>query len=121
MLVALGVVGIGGFVLGGIQSAKAMKVTRATSHQVAEAMKGDHFYSAYGKSALLVSGTVASVAKSRGHLVVGFQTGSAYGASCELGAATVAPRVGAAFTVLTGGQAAERPPAGVLLRGCVVP
>jgi hypothetical protein len=69
-----------------------MKVTRATPHQLAEAMKGDHFYSDYGKSALLVSGTVASVARSSGHLVVGFQTGSTYGASCELGAATVARR-----------------------------
>jgi hypothetical protein len=121
LLVVLGVVGAGAFVLGGIQSAKAMKVTRATPHQLAEAMKDDRFYSDYGKSALLVTGTVASVARTSGHLVVALRTDSAYGASCELGVSAVAPRLGEMFTVLTVGQAAERLPADVLLRGCVVP
>jgi hypothetical protein len=113
--------GVGGFVLGGIQSAKAMKVTRATPHQLAEAMKGDHFYSDYGRDALLVSGMVASVDRRGGHLIVSFQTGSAYGASCVLGAATEPPSIGATFTVVTVGQAAERLPAAVLLHDCVVP
>jgi hypothetical protein len=112
---------VGGFVLGDIQSVKGIAVKRATPQQLAEAMKGDHFYSDYRKSALLVSGTVASVTRSSGHLVVGFRTGSTYGASCDLGALTVAPRVGETFTVLTVGQAAERLPAAVLLRDCVVP
>jgi hypothetical protein len=52
---------------------------------------------------------------------VGFYTDSAYGTSCELGTATVPPTVGATFTVVTVGQAAERLPAAVLLHDCVVP
>ena len=112
---------VGGFVLGGIQSVKGMTVKRATPHQLAEAMKGDHFYSDFRTDALLVSGTVASVGRRGGRLIVGFQTDSAYGTSCELGAATVPPAVGRRFTVVTVGQAAERLPAAVLLRDCVVP
>jgi hypothetical protein len=112
---------IGGFVLGDIHSVKGIAVKRATPHQLAEAMKGDHFYSDYRSAALLVSGMVASVGRRSGHLVVGFQTDSAYGVSCELGAATPSPSVGATFTVVTVGQAAERLPAGVVLHDCVVP
>ena len=43
------------------------------------------------------------------------------GRSCWRSRCPLAPRVGEAFTVLTGGQAAERLPAVVLLRGCVLP
>ena len=113
--------GLGGFVLGGIRSAREMTVMRATPHQLAEAMKGDHFYSDYARDALLVSGTVASVDRRGGDLIVGFQTESAYGASCVLGAATAAPSIGAPFTVVTVGQAAERLPTAVQLHDCVVP
>jgi hypothetical protein len=121
LLVVVAAVGAGGFALGDIQSVKAMTVQRATPHQLAEAMKDDRFYADYRKSALLVSGTVASVRRRGGHLIVGFKTDSSYRASCDLGTATVAARVGETFTVLTVGQAAERLPAAVLLRGCVVP
>jgi len=113
--------GVGGFVLGDIQSVKGMTVTRATPHELAEAMRQDRFFSDYRKSALLVSGTVASVGRRGGQLIVGFQTDSAYGASCDLRTATVAPRVGETFTVVTAGQAAERLPSAVLLHDCVVP
>jgi hypothetical protein len=113
--------GVGGFVLGDIQSVKGMTVTRATPHELAEAMRQDRFFSDYRKSALLVSGTVASVGRRGGQLIVGFQTDSAYGASCDLRTATVAPRVGETFTVVTAGQAAERLPSAVLLYDCVVP
>ena len=120
-LLVVGAAGVGGFALGDVQSVRAMTVERATPHQLAEAMKDDRFYADYRRSALIVSGTVASVGRRRGHLIVGFQTDSSYGASCDLGMATVAPRLGETFTVLTVGQAAERLPAAVLLRGCVVP
>ena len=113
--------GVGGFVLGGIQSVRGMTVRRATPHQLAEAMKGDHFYSDYRTAALVVSGTVTSVGRRGDHLIVGFQTDSAYGCSCELGAATVPPSIGATFTVVTVGEAAERLPAAVLLHDCFVP
>jgi hypothetical protein len=56
-----------------------------------------------------------------GHLIVGIQTDSAYGTSCELGAATLPPSVGAAFAVVTVGQAAERLPARVLLHDFLIP
>jgi hypothetical protein len=120
-VLAIVAVGVGGFVLGDIQSVKGMTVQRVTPHQLAEAMKGDRFYSDYRKSALLVSGTVASVGRSGGQLIVGFQTDSAYGASCDLRTATVAPRIGETFTVVTAGQAAERLPSAVQLHDCVVP
>jgi hypothetical protein len=121
LLVVVGAVGVGGFALGDIQSVKAITVKRATPHQLAEAMKDDRFYAGYRRSALLVSGAVASIGRRDGHLIVGLQTDSSFGASCDLGTASVAPRVGETFTVLTVGQAAERLPAAVLLRGCVVP
>jgi len=121
VVLVVGGVGVGAFALGDIQSVKAMTIKRVTPHQLAEAMKDDRFYADYRKSALLVGGTVASVGPRGGHLIVGFKSDSSYGVSCDLGAATVAPRVGQAFTVLTVGQAAERLPAAVLLRGCVVP
>ena len=120
-VLAIVAVGVGGFVLGDIQSVKGMTVQRVTPHQLAEAMKDDRFYADYRKSALLVSGMVASVGRRGGHLIVGFQTDSSYGASCDLGTATVAARVGETFTVLTVGQAAERLPAAVLLHDCSVP
>lgn len=114
-------VAVGGFVLGDIQSVKGMTVKRVTPHQLAEAMKGDHFYSDCRTDALLVTGTVASVGQRGRHLTVGFQTASTYDASCELRAATVPPSIGGAFTVVTVGQTAERLPAAVLLHDCVVP
>src|SRR5665811_1520030 len=55
-------------------------------------MKDDRFYADYRKSALLVSGTVASVRRRGGHLIVGFKTDSSYRASRDLGTATVAAR-----------------------------
>jgi hypothetical protein len=121
-LIVIGAIGAaGGFVLGDIQSARAMTVQRATPHELAEAMKGDHFYSDYRQSALLVTGAVASVSRDGGLVVVAFETGSSYGASCELGAVAVAPQVGQTFTVLAAGPDAERLPAGVMLHDCIVP
>ena len=121
VVLVVGGVGVGAFALGDIQSVKAMTIKRVTPHQLAEAMKDDRFYSDYRKSAVLVGDTVASVGRRDGHLIVGLRTGSSYGASCDLGTASVAPHVGETLTVLTVGQAAERLPGGVLLRGCVVP
>jgi hypothetical protein len=120
-LVVVVAAGLGGFLLGDVQSVKGITVTRATPDQLAEAMRGDRFYSTYRKSALLVTGTVAAVSRRDGHLIVGFRTDFAYGAECDLGPAAVAPRVGDTITVVTVGQAAERLPSAVLLHDCIVP
>ena len=121
LLLIIVAAGMGGFLLGDVHAVKGISLKRATPHQLAEAMKQDRFFSDYRQSALLVTGAIASVSRGTDHLIVAFRTGSAYGASCDLGTLTAAPRVGETFTVLTVGQAAERLPAAVLLRGCVVP
>ena len=121
LLLIIVAAGVGGYLLGDVHAVKGISVMRATPHELAEAMKQDRFFSAYRQSALLVTGTIASVDRGGGHLIVAFRTGSTYGASCDLGALPVAPRVGETFTVLTVGQAAERLPAGVRLHDCVIP
>jgi hypothetical protein len=121
LLLVIVAAGVGGFLLGDLHAVKGISVMRATPHQLAEAMKQDRFFSDYRQSALLVTGTIASVTQGDGHLLVAFKTGSTYGTACDLGALTAAPRVGQTFTVLTVGQAAERLPAGVLLHDCVIP
>ena len=113
--------GVTGFVLGDMRAARALTVQRATPHQLAEAMKGDHFYSDYGRSSLVVRGTVTGVARRAGHVVVTFASGSSYATSCDLGPVTAVPHAGESLTVLAPGGAAERVPAGVLLRDCIVP
>jgi hypothetical protein len=113
--------GVTGFVLGDIRAARALTVQRATPRQLAEAMKGDHFFSDYGRSSLIVTGTVSGVSRRDGDIVVAFTSGSSYGASCDLGTASLAPRVGESLTVVAPGGAAERLPAGVILRDGIVP
>jgi hypothetical protein len=120
-LLIIAAAGVAGFLLGDVHAVKEISVKRATPHELAEAMKQDHFFSDYRQSALLVTGTIASVVGGKDHLIVAFKTGSTYGASCDLGALPAARRVGETFTVLAVGQAAERLPAGVRLHGCVIP
>ena len=112
LLLIIVAAGAGGFLLGDVDAAKGISVMRATPHELAEAMKQDRSFSDYRQSALLVTGTIASVTRSRDRLFVTFRTGSTYGASCDLGALPVGPRVGGTFTVLTVGQAPSAcPPA----------
>jgi hypothetical protein len=120
LLLVIVAAGVGGFLLGDVHAVKGISVMRATPHALAEAMKQDRFFSDYRQSALLVTGTIASVTRGK-DLIVAFRTGSTYGASCDLGALSAAPRVGETFTVLTVSQAAERLPAGVRLNDCVIP
>ena len=78
MLLIIVAVGVGCFLLGDIQAVKGMSVMRATPHELAEAMKQDRFFSDYRRSALPVTGTIASVARGKGHLIVAFRTGSTF-------------------------------------------
>ena len=121
LLLVIFAAGFGGFLLGDVHAVKGISLKRATPNELAEAMRQDSFFSDYRQSALLVTGTIASVTRGTDHLIVTFKTGSSYGASCDLGALRVAPGVGETLTVLTVGQAAERLPAGVRLHDCVIP
>jgi len=121
LLLIIVAAGVGGFLLGDVHAVKGISVTSATPHELAEAMKQDRFFSDYRQSALLVTGTIASVTRGKDHLIVAFKTGSTFSASCDLGTLPASPRVGETLTVLTVGQAAERLPAGVLLHDCVIP
>ena len=121
LLLIIVAAGVGGFLLGDVHAVKGISVMRATPHELAEAMKQDRFFSDYRQSALLVTGTIASIARGKDHLLVAFKTGSTFSASCDLGALNVEPHVGETLTVLTVGQAAERLPAGVVLHDCVIP
>jgi hypothetical protein len=110
-----------GYQAGRIITARGLTVTRVTPHQAAEAMKGDHFFSDYGRSALILEGTVTAVTRNGSDTVVALASDSSFGTSCDMGALSMSPKVGDRFTVVTSGGSAERLPSGVLLHECLVP
>jgi hypothetical protein len=74
LLLIIVAAGEGGFLLGDVHAVKGISVMRATPYELAEAMKQDRFFSDYRQSALLVTGTIASVVGGRDHLLVAFRT-----------------------------------------------
>jgi len=120
LVLVLIVVGFASFFLGSKHAVESMTIKRVTPTQIAEAMKGDHFYSDYKENTLLVKGTISTVSQSNGDLVVGFKTSSSYGALCDFGNSGVSFRTGGTITVLAESGPAERQPSAVLLKGCVL-
>lgn len=123
LCVALLLIGVCGasFFLGDRHAAEGMTIKRVAPAQVANAMKGDYFYSTYGENTLLVTGTVESVARSGKDLTVTFKADSSYKAVCSFENYTRPIHGGQTITALSEAATAQRQPAGILLRGCVIP
>ena len=115
------VVYAGSFLLGDKHALQSMTIKRVTPTQIANAMKGDHFYSDYRENTVLVSGTVASAVRDGNGLTVIFKTSSSYQAVCHFDTYLATIRSGQTITVLSEAATADRQPAGVLLHSCIIP
>lgn len=109
------------FFLGYQHAQRAISIKRVTPDQIAMAMADDHFFSDYGESTLVVHGTVASLRKDGGSLVIWLKVDSSYAAGCDLGRSAFLAHAGDAITVLAEGALAERETAAVMLRNCAIP
>jgi hypothetical protein len=115
------VVGLAAFFFGDRHGLESMTIKRVTPDQAATAMKGDHFYSDYGASTLLIKGTVSSVYKTSDDLVVTFQTNSSFKTICDFGNSSAAIQPRDTITALSEGGSAKRQQSAVLLTNCVIP
>jgi len=91
--------------------------------QLAEAMQGDHFYSDFPTTMLLMQGTVNSINRQNNDTVVEFMTASSPSilpkVSCDLGNKQVSVKVGDAITVLSVAyDALRKNTADVFLQNC---
>jgi len=94
-------------------------VVRITADDAARAMAGDHFYSDYGKSILVISGRVGDITVTGNNSRIALATSTAAVVICEtFGAPDV--KTGDAISVRVRTSDALRDDAGVLLRGCEV-
>jgi hypothetical protein len=121
LVVLVIVIYAGSFFLGDKHALQSMTIKRVAPTQLANAMKGDYFYSKYGENTLLISGTVDSAVRSGNGLTVTFKTSSSYHAVCHFDTYVAAIRSGQTITVLTEAAVADRQPAGVLLHSCIIP
>jgi len=115
------VLALGSYFLGDKHGVETMSVKRVNPTQIAEAMKGDHFYSDYRENSLLVSGTVSTISKNNGDVTVGFDTTSSFRVLCDFDNTTASFHSGDNITALSEGGSAQRQPSAVLLKNCVLP
>ena len=109
------------YFLGDKHGVESMSIKQVTPNQIAEAMKGDHFYRDYRENTLLVKGTVSSVKQNNNDLVVNFKSNSTFGAVCDFGSSSATIHQGDIITVISEAGSAERQPSAVLLKNCVFP
>jgi hypothetical protein len=121
VLLVLAVVGGGFFFLGDKQAVESLTIKRVTPKQLSAAMAGDHFYSDYRESTLLVTGTAASIRRSGNSAIVTFATGSSFKTLCEFASDTGEIRAGDSIKAISEGALAERQPSAVLLKNCTTP
>jgi hypothetical protein len=94
-------------------------VVRITADDAARAMAGDHFYSDYGQSILVISGRVGGITVTGNNSRIALITSTAAVVLCEtFGAPDV--KDGDAISVRVRATDALRDDAGVLLRSCEV-
>lgn len=103
---------------GSIHAWRAESVQRTTPSQMADAMQHDHFYSSYGKSAVLFSGKVTSARPSGDDSLVAFETDRPYSVTCQF-SGKISAKAGDTIAVTTAAGSADRQKAGVLLHDCV--
>jgi hypothetical protein len=100
----------------------SLQVKKATPMQLAEAMQGDHFYSDYPRTMLLLNGKVSSVSKRKQDTIIGFQVTKKPNVlpkvTCEFSGA-VSVKKGETIRVLTVAYDAQRQHiADVALQNC---
>jgi hypothetical protein len=117
----LAVVGVGSFFLGDKHAVDSLTVKRVTPNQVSAAMTGDHFYSDYRESTLLVTGTASPITRSGSSAIVTFATGSSFKTRCDFASYTGGIRTGDSIKAISEGALAERQPSAVLLKNCTTP
>jgi len=120
VLLVLAVVG-GTFFLGDKQAVESLTIKRVTPKQLSAAMAGDHFYSDYRESTLLVTGTAASIRRSGNSAIVTFATGSSFKTLCDFASYTGEIQTGDIIKAISEGALAERQPSAVLLKNCTTP
>ena len=69
-------------------------VVQVTADQAAQAMDEDRFWSTYGRSALLIQGTVAALDQQPNDLIVSLATSGQTQVLCDLGTADAAIKIG---------------------------
>ena len=121
VLLVLAVVAVGSFFLGDKHALDSLAIKRVTPSQVSAAMSADHFYSDYGESTLLVTGTAASITRSGSGAIVTFATGSPFKTLCDFASYTGRNRMGDSIKAISEGALAERQPSAVLLKDCTTP
>ncbi|HLZ14991.1 MAG TPA: hypothetical protein VKQ34_03280 [Candidatus Saccharimonadales bacterium] len=118
-LVVIVSVVLGALYAGDMYALQHLSFQRVTPTALAAAMRQDHFYASYRENTLLISGTVTSLHAQNGDTVVGLKTNDTYGASCDVTDSTDLS-VGSTAHFAAQAYQAQRQPAGVLLRGCVI-
>lgn len=121
LAVAIFAIGAACYFWGDKHALDTMRPERVTPTRLAEAMKGDHFFSDYRERTLVVAGTVSAVQKHGQDTRVALETSSSYSLWCDLGTVQTAPRVHDMITVIAQGSTAARQTSGVLLTHCLVP
>lgn len=121
LLLVLAAVAVASFFLGDKRALDSLTIRRVAPGQLAAAMAGDHFYSDYRESTLLVAGTAASITRSGRTAVVTFATRSSFKTRYEFATDTGGIRPGARVVAVSEGALAKRQASAVVLRNCTTP
>lgn len=103
---------------GNLHSRQTSGVEKVSVAQLANAMKGDSFYSSYGNAGLVFTGDVSGVRKSGNTALVTFTSDSSYAITCQFVHGRQI-KVGDMLSVAAPGGSAERLKGGVLLHNCL--
>ncbi len=120
LLVVVAISG-GAYVLGLDQGRASRGIRSVSASEAASAMSNDTFYSTYGSSTLIVTGSVASIGYFPGGLRVNFVTGSQFGAACDIPQPKQMPAIHTSLTLVAQADSATRESASILLERCAVP
>jgi len=98
-------------------------VVQVSADQVAQAMTDDRFYATYGRTTLLIQGTVAAIAQQPGHFIVTLATSGPAQVFCDLGTKAAAVKTGDSITVRSADPERDvaRQDADVLIHNCTLP
>lgn len=113
-VVLLGLIGMT-FLLGDRYGVEHVTITQVTPHLLAEAMKGDHFYSDYRENTLLVTGRVGDLTQGS----IGLVTDSTYSLDCAVNGAIPKVTVGSTVRFVAEAAGAVRDAHGVTLTNCM--
>ena len=117
-LIAVVFVGLASFWEGNLKAKSTIVVEHVTPAQLADAMQQDSFYSTYGDSAVLFSGSVTNVKVKGDASLVTFKTGRPYNVVCQFPRAVLYTS-GQNISVAAPAGSAERQTQGVLLHDCI--